>query len=298
MRRTWLVPILISLSFASTAWSQPLDPPPSDPPDPDTDRGTEPGEPEALPEAPQAQPAPPVVAPAPPQPMVPWHPGSSAPIAAYEPPPAEESGPSRDMSRDFWQVHAGVRTTWIGNEAYNVFDENDGFSQLSIGGSRAFVLSDQLSFAPGLLWEFGALESEARGARSELLVHRIGGVAEGRFHIGRDLYALAKLVPHAVHTRAYLHEASSPETLQQRTWSFGLDATAGAAWNAPRSLGAPDVVPQFWLVGELGYGWTLSKDLELKPDVDEDDPRARMNLNLGPMDLRGIMMRVNVAMTF
>ena len=202
------------------------------------------------------------------------------------------------MSRDFWQAYAGVRASWISENAYDPFDDDNLFPQLTIGANRAFVISPMFSFAPGVLYETGVTEQEARGADSELIAHRFGGVAEGRLHVGRDLYVLAKLVPQAILTRAYLSEASSPERLQQTTWRFGIDATAGAAWNFPRSLGSANRLPQFWLVGEVGYGWAMSKDLELSPDVDEDDPQARMKLDLGRMSLRGVLMRVNVAVAF
>jgi len=230
-----------------------------------------------------------------------WYPGASGPAGAYEPPPAESSGPSepsRDMSRDFWQVHLGMRMGWVRSDAYDPFDDNDIFSQVSVGATRALVLTDSISFAPGLVWEYGQVEQEARGATSELAVHRLGAVAEGRYHLGRDVYVLAKLVPQAVHTRAYLDERSSTDQLQQKAWRFGVDATAGAAWNLPRTLGSANVVPQFWLVGEAGYGWSMSQDLELSPDVDEDDPRAATTLDLGSLAMRGVMMRVSVAMTF
>jgi len=202
------------------------------------------------------------------------------------------------MSRNFWQVYAGVRNTWVPNDAYDPFDDNDGFAQSVIGGSRALVLAPKWSVAPGVQWEFGSVANEARGAESEIFVHRLGAVAEGRYHVGRDLYVLAKLVPHAIHSRAYLSDGSSPDQLQQRTWWFGVDATAGAAWNFPRTFGSRNSIPQFWLVGEFGYGWTMDKGLVLSPDVADDDPRARMELDLGPLNLSGLMMRVNVAMTF
>lgn len=302
------------LTHASASFAQPAEPA-TDAAEEAPDEATEPeGEaaPEALPAPEEGDDArqpglpkppeeePPAAAPSQPPAGVPWYPAPAGPAAQYEPPPAEaeDTGPSRDMSRDFWQVYAGVRTSWITEEQFDPFEDKDVFSNVSVGASRALVLSPMFSFAPGLLYETGTVKSEARGADSELIVHRLGGVAEGRWHAGRDLYVLAKLVPQAIHTRAYLSEASSPEQLQQKTWRFGLDATAGAAWNFPRSLGAPNAVPQFWLVGEFGYGWAMSKDLELSPDVDEDDPQARMRLDLGPMALRGVMMRVNVALTF
>lgn len=291
------------LLVAQVSFAQPAEPAPGPEaplPAPDAEAvspGSEPAPEPGLAPPPGPGPAP-GLAPAP-HGAVPWYPATSGTgHIPYQPPPEEPSEPSRDMSRDFWQVHLGARVSWIPNDGYNPFDENDVSGQLSIGGSRAWVLGTQFSFAPGVLWEVGTVSSKARGADSELTVHRLGAVAEGRFHLVRDVYLLAKLIPHAVHTRAYLNDASFPDQLQQRTWRFGMDASAGAAWNVPRTLGARNALPQFWLVGECGYGWTMSKDLVLKPDVDEDDPRARTELDLGPMALRGVMMRVSAAMTF
>jgi hypothetical protein len=202
------------------------------------------------------------------------------------------------MSRDFWQLHLGVRVTWVGSEGYDPFAERDALPQLSLGATRALLVAGNLSLSAGVAWDFSESSSTARGADSELVVHSLGPIAEGRYHVGRDVYALVRVVPHAIHTRARLDDASSPAQLRQNTWNFGLDTTAGAAWNFPRTLGGRNVVPQFWLIGEAGYGWTPGKDLELQPDVDDDDPQARMQLNLGPLALRGFMTRLSVGMTF
>jgi len=204
----------------------------------------------------------------------------------------------RSTGKDFWQVHLGVRVGWVTSEGYDPFSENDGFSQVSMGATRAFVLSDSISFAPGLLWEYGNAASKARNAPTELSVHRLGAVAEGRLHLDRDLYVLAKLVPQAVYTGASIEEDSATAVLVRNAWRFGVDATAGAAWNFPRTLGVDDVVPQFWVVGEFGYGWSMNQDLAFSPDVDEDDPRASTTLDLGMLSMRGMMMRISVAMTF
>jgi hypothetical protein len=224
----------------------------------------------------------------------------AAPVEAYQVPEAttKPTLPSRDMSRDFWQVYLGIRANWIPNEGYDPFCENNVLTQASLGASRSLVLTPEFSFAPGIMWDFGSPTSDARGAQSELGTHRLGVVLEGRFHVDRDVYLLAKLVPQAVHTRAYLNDASFPDELRQKTWRFGLDTVAGAAWNAPRTLGARDSMVQFWLLGEVGYGWTASKDLVLKADVDKDDPKARTRLDLGPLALRGMMMRISAAITF
>ena len=295
-------------TLSLTAMAQPAGTPPDPIPPPPEVSGDSAAEPAPLPPPDTGSPAshgassqPPATEPPKSEPTkaVPWYPAETGPQDELTAPEAEApSEPSRDMSRDFWQVSFGMRGAWVTDAGYDPFDENNYNTRVSVGGTRALLFAGDISFAPGVLYETGSSMSTARGAESELIVHRLGAVAEGRFHLGRDLYLLVNLVPQAIHTRAYLTDASAPTQLRQRTWRFGADATAGAAWNAPRTLGARNQIPQFWVIGELGYGWTMSKDLELRPDLPSDDPQADEMLNLGPMALNGVIMRLRVAMTF
>lgn len=202
------------------------------------------------------------------------------------------------MSRDFWQVELGVRSSWIPASGFDPFSTNNNLTQFSISGTRALLSVGSFSLAAGLLYEAGGKQAQARGATANLTVHRGGAVAEGRVHFGRDVYSFVRLVPQALYTRARLQDASVTAELKQNSWRFGADGTVGGAWNVPRTLGAPTSVPEAWLIGEFGYGWTMSKDTELRPDVAESDPNSKVLLNMGPLALNGIMMRVSAAMTF
>ncbi len=257
----------------------------------------------AAPDSRPAEPSPPPAAT--PAPVVPVQPygaiGWAAPQPAPTPAPLvadKPSGPTRDMSRDFWQVELGLRSSWIPAAGFDPFSTNNNLSQLSISGTRAFVLPGRFSVAAGLLYEVGSKEAQARGATARLTVYRAGAVGEGRFHVGRDVYTFVRLVPQAVYSNATLQDLSISNELQQHAWRFGVDGTVGGAWNVPRTLGARSSVPEAWLIGEFGYGWTLSRDTELTPDVSESDPNSKVLVNMGPLALNGIMMRVSAAMTF
>lgn len=262
--------------------------------------------------APAPQPSP---APAEPTPALPAPP-AAAPAAQPPPPPAAYNWPviqspapeperaatpskpwtTRDLSRNFWQLSFGVRNSWIGNAGFDPFATTDSLTQVSIGGTRALFVSGDLSFAAGVMLEGGSRHATARGADSSIYVLRPGVVIEGRYHLHRDLYASLKLVPHAARVSTSIEEASAAATLEQVDWRFGMDASAGVAWNFVRTLGG-NVVPGWWLWTDVGYGFTQSKDIVLKADTD-DSLGSKQQLGLGPLALNGVLLRVGVALTF
>jgi|GEM_PF-518708 len=308
----WATAALVVASSSTAGAQQPNAPPPL-PPAASTP-APEPAAPEAPAPASQpaagsgtapapsaAAPAPSAAAPSPafPPPHVgmPWMPPQPAPAQAA-PEQDKPSGPTRDRSRDFWQVELGMRSMWIRGAGYDPFSTNNNLSEASIGGTRALVLLGPVSIAAGLTYESGSKDAQARGAAAKLSVHRAGAVGEARLHVGRDVYGFFKLVPQAVYTRASLQDDSVAAELVQKKWRFGADTTIGCGWNAPRTLGAPHTTPEVWLTGELGYGWTMTEDVKMSPDVGESDPSHTIVVNTGPLALRGVMMRLGAAITF
>lgn len=272
--------------------ARPSPEPPSQPPaEPPTTQAPAPAAP-----APAAPPAPTVEPPAPAEPPVllpPAQPVTAEPVALEQP-----SKPARDQSWDFWQIGIGSRVSWIPNEGFDPFSNNNALGHLSISASRALLRRGDASLAAGLVWEPGWRESTARGASSSLNAQRLGAMLEGRFHFAPTFYGLVKTVPQAVYVRTSLDDSSAGERLEQTTWRFGVDATVGAAWDFAHTIKKSERAPGFWLTGEFGYGWTMSRDLVLEPDVDDDDPQADIALDLGSLALRGLMMRIGVAVTF
>jgi hypothetical protein len=202
------------------------------------------------------------------------------------------------MSRDIWLVGVGTRAGWIADEGYDPFATTDTLAQIHLAGTRTLLVRRNASLAAGIAWEYGERSANARGARSELGVHRLGALLQGRYHLDRDLFALVGVGPHALHLSASLDEQSAPAKLEDGRWGFGLDATGGVAWNVPRSLGAPNTLPEMWISGELGYGWATRRDLVLRPALEQSDPRSNTALALGSLALRGVMMRIAVSAAF
>ncbi len=187
---------------------------------------------------------------------------------------------------------------WIRGAGYDPFSTNNNLSELSISGTRALVLLGPVSIAAGLTYESGQKAAQARGADAKLSVRRAGAVGEARLHLVRDVYGFFKLVPQAVYTRASLQDDSVAAELVQKKWRLGADATLGGAWNAPRTLGAPHTTREVWLIGEFGYGWAMTQDVAMSPDVGDSDPSHTIVVNTGPLALRGVMMRLAAAITF
>jgi len=293
---------LLSMSSAS-AIAQPQ-PAPAAPPA--AQPAPPPAEPAPLP-APAVEPAPgpaPVAPPSaapPPQPMPPPAAYNWPAVQSPAPEPERPARPSkpwttRDLSRDFWQLTFGVRNSWIGNEGFDPFATTDSLTQVSIGGTRALFVLGDLSFAAGVMLEGGSRHATARGAESSIYVLRPGAVLEGRYHLHRDLYASLKVVPHAARVSTSIEELSAAGTLEQVDWRFGMDASAGVAWNFVSTMGGK-TVPGWWLWTDVGYGFTQSKDIVLKSDSD-DTIASKQQLGLGPLALNGVLLRVGVALTF
>ena len=213
--------------------------------------------------------------------------------------PAKPSQPwtTRDLSRNFWQLTLGVRNSWITHEGFDPFATTDSLTQVSISGTRTLVVAGDVSLAAGLSLEGGSRSATARGAPSDIYVLRPGAVLEGRYHLHNNVYASLKLVPHAARVAASIDEPSAAGTLEQVDWRFGMDATAGVAWNFVRTLGA-NPVPGWWLWTDFGYGFTQSKDIVLKANADESSAGSRHQLSLGTLAVNGLLLRVGAAVTF
>lgn len=247
--------------------------------------------------------------PAPPATTVQPPPTTAAPVGwpALPPPhppeadkPAAPSKPwtTRDLSRDFWQVGLGVRTSWVKDAGFDPFATTDTLTHGSLFATRTLLVMSNASLAAGLSFESGGRTAAARGQPTSLTAIRPGAVVEGRYHLDRDLYVGLRLVPQAIYTSLKMEEPSSPAQLVQTDWRFGLDTTAQVGWNFLRMMGVGPMAPEYWLLAECGYGFTQRKDVVLKPDIDSNDPRSKEALGLGQMGMSGVMMRVAFAVTF
>lgn len=252
---------------------------------------------------PEQDPAPATAAPLPPQgpPNIVWPSplGPSATADRQEPEaPAPKPWTTRDLSKDFWQIGLGLRHSWVRDSGFDPYATNDSLLHGSVFATRSLFVRSNFGVGAGLIFEAGGRSAQARGAEASLSVYRPGAILEARYNVVRNLYLGVRLVPQAVYTELRLQEASAPATMGQNDWRFGLDATAHVGWNVLRMLGVRATIPEWWLLADVGYGYTQRKEMSLKPQLDDSDPRSNERLNLGKMATSGLMMRVALAVHF
>jgi len=206
--------------------------------------------------------------------------------------------PSFGDRETFWQGQLGVRSTFITDPGYDPFSTDNAFTQFSLGVSRTVWDQERLSFAPGVIWDYGERSSTARGENTSLVAHRLALALEGRYHLFPWLYGLVRLAPGAVHHSVELDDPLAPAPLVAKHWAFALDASAGVAFLLGPQTEASASPVRWWLAAEGGYSYTAPIDLVLHPDLADDDPRRSGELDLGKLAMRGGFFKVYGTVTY
>lgn len=219
--------------------------------------------------------------------------------AAHVAAKADVAAPSQRASRvPEVNLAFGFRSMFIPSAGLDPFSSNDAFTQVSLAAGPTVLRRGAVSFAALAQWDFGKLDDRARGAASELAIHRLGVGLESRLQLARRLALFAKVAPAAVHASASLGDPGSDHPLVSRSWSWALDTTAGAAFmfasTGPRA--AP--TSRWWLTGEAGYGFAGEIAMSFQPEPDEEDPRTSGAITLPALRPSGAMLRFAVAVSF
>jgi hypothetical protein len=192
----------------------------------------------------------------------------------------------------------GVRSMIIPSAGLDPFSSNNALTQVSLAAGPTLWRSGAVSFAALVQWDFGRLADRARGAASELAIHRLGVGLESRLQLARRLALFAKIAPAAVHASASIADAGADQPLVSRSWSWALDTTAGAALmfasTGPRA--AP--TSRWWFTGELGYGFAGESAMLFKPEADAEDPRTYGAITLPALRPAGALLRFAAAVSF
>jgi hypothetical protein len=192
----------------------------------------------------------------------------------------------------------GVRAGFISDAGFDPFSDEDALLQFSLGFGRTLLSADALSVAAMAAWDYGSSADEARGADTELKVHRFVIGPEIRYHVAPWLYVFGRPLPAAIHTRASLDAPVIDANLHSREWSFGLDATAGAAIQLWGKRSGASTKPRVWAQVEGGYGWATAVDLKFRADDAGAAPQRVEDVDLGTLAIRGPMFRIAIALTF
>jgi hypothetical protein len=206
---------------------------------------------------------------------------------------------SRFGSRQsFWQGELGVRSTFVSDPGFDPFSSDNALTQLSLGVARTLWAEDRVSFAPGVIWDYGWRAATARGQDTSISSHRLALALEGRYHLFPFLYGLVRVTPGAVHQSVEVDDSLSPAPFVAKSWAFALDASAGAAFLlGPQHEDSASPV-RWWLAAEGGYSYAGSTSLMMHPDLAEGDPRRTGDLDLGTLAMRGAFFRIYGSVTY
>jgi hypothetical protein len=206
---------------------------------------------------------------------------------------------SRFGSREsFWQGELGVRSTFVTDPGFDPFSTDNALTQFSLGLARTVWAEDRVSFAPGVIWDYGWRAGTARGQDTSISSHRLALALEGRYHLFPFVYGLVRLTPGAAHQSVEVDDSLSPAPFVAKGWVFALDASAGAAFllGPQREDSASPV--RWWLAAEGGYSYAASTSLVMHPDLAPDDPRRTGDLDLGTLAMRGGFFRIYGSVTY
>lgn len=207
--------------------------------------------------------------------------GQAEPLAPHQP---------------YAQASLGVRVGKVADDGYDPFSSSDELTQFSLGLSSTLLRHQRLSLAVAGYWDYGAKSSTARGAMTDLDVHRLTIGPELRYHLLPPLYFFVHALPAFAHTTASLEDSVAQVTRYARHWSYGVDAAGGAAYEVyGASSGWPK--PRIWVIAEGGYGYLGSTSLQMLPESGQG-PQRPAAVDLGSLSLAGPYFRLSAAVGF
>ena len=196
------------------------------------------------------------------------------------------------------EASLGARVSKVSSAGYDPFAESDELVQLSLGLGATAFRAGPLSIAGVAFWDYGGHSAQARGQATSLTSQRLSVGPELRYHLLTPLYVFAHVLPAFAYTEASLDDDVAQATLYARHWSYGLDASAGAAYELYGRRSGESAQPRLWAMAEGGYGYLGSTHLRLAPDASSHAPERTASVDLGSLSLAGPYARVSIAVSF
>jgi hypothetical protein len=223
--------------------------------------------------------------------------------AAEQKPQVEQPLPPPDdgllgTHQEHWFATGGFRFGFIPTSGYDPFSENNSFIQFSAGVGRTVTTFDDFSGAVSVLWDWGAAEADARGAKTSLSAHRLTLGLYGRYHVIRRLYAFARVAPGALRADATLADGGAGVERETGAWTMATDFSGGAAFEfAGQARGASNQA-RGWVLLDGGYGWAAASSMEFVAAQGTSPPARLAPLEFGDLAMRGAFFRLAAAISY
>jgi hypothetical protein len=230
---------------------------------------------------------------------------AAPPAAAHQDRPSEE--PDDGKLHGFQQhllFFGGGRVAKVSSKGFDPFADSDELAQFELGVGGTLLSSGNLSLAGLFLYDIGGRSDTARGAKSELTVHRLTLGAEGRYHFFRQLFVFGRVAPGVVHSIASIADQSADvDQREARDWVFATDLSAGASLALTNWRGSANKRKvNAWFSVDGGYGFAGESDLKLAPDASPGEegggPERGEPVDMGTLSLRGPFMRVVFVLSY
>jgi hypothetical protein len=195
-------------------------------------------------------------------------------------------------------VYLGFRAMNVKDPGYDPYSDGDALVQNSIGVTFSPWRTRPLSLHLLAEWNMGGSSAYARGAHTNLLVNRIALGLEGRWMPKSRFYLYAKLVPSLVHLGGEINDGELGVKLESSSWTFALDASAGAALRLGTAGTEPKRTASFWLMMDWGYTFAGQASMTFRPAEIEDESRTFGAVNLPSLRPGGFVTRASFAVSF
>jgi hypothetical protein len=201
--------------------------------------------------------------------------------------------------QDHWIGLIGARVGRFTSPGLDPFAASDEVAQISLGLGGTVLTAGNFSLAGLFLYDAGGRSGTARGAASDLTIHRLTLGAEGRYHFFRQLFAFGRVAPGALHSIASIDDDWGVENRAARNWVFAADLSAGAMFELAGWVGnSRKRRPSAWISFEGGYGYAGETELTMTPDEPGNGPERGEPVELGPLALSGPFLRTALVVTY
>lgn len=189
----------------------------------------------------------------------------------------------------------GVRGMLLPSAGFDPYSSNDFMAMSALTAGLTVLRFGRASITLSAEWNVGTRSGLARGQETSLTLHRLAGVAETRYQLGRRFFLAVKVSPAAFHARASLDDPSIERPLVSRTWTWSLEAAGGLGLllGSTGQRGA-----KFWLNLDLGYTFAGETKVELSPAADDQDPRRYGTVAMPTLRPSGATSRLGVFVAF
>lgn len=225
-------------------------------------------------------------------------PALPAPDPQGEAPPAAPAPAA--ARRQYLSLGLGLRAAAVESEGLDPFSEDNAIPMLTLFGTVTPWATRPFSVHLAFEWDYGGTSARARGLASSMEVHRLAVGLELRYLPVSRISLFVRGMPAAIHLGGRIADASFVDHLEANAWTWGVDATAGAAARIAAFGDAEHPAASMWIGLDMGYRFAGSAAMRLRPGGLSDADRGRRfgELPMADLDLSGFVGRLTGSVSF